>query len=145
MTSWTLDLSPASFVLDSWPLVERALRNVEVEPLTKLVEAASRREIRLLISEINLGELFYLLAKQKGIAAAENLLNAFGRTPIQIIPVAQGDVLRAARLKARYAISYADCFCANLAIDHKAAVLTGDPDFLLLQAAGLLQVHWLGL
>ena len=96
------------------------------------------------MSEMNLGEIFYLVARNKGYSVAEGTLLAIEEMLIEIVPVAHGDVLRAARLKARHPISYADCFCANLAIDHQAPILTGDPDFLRLQTAGLLAVHWLG-
>lgn len=112
--------------------------------MTKWIELASSGHATLLMSEVNLGEIFYLVAREEGITASENMLLTMKQTAIEIVPVAEGDVLRAARLKAKYTISYADCFCANLAIDHHAPVLTGDRDFLKLETAGLLTVHWLG-
>ena len=149
MTNWTSDplqssLARPILVIDSWPLVATVLRGGNADSLTNVVKAASQDEVRLLMSEMNLGEIFYLVAKKKGYPAAEDTLLAIEDMLIEIVPVAHGDVLRAAHLKARHPISYADCFCANPAIDHQAPILTGDPDFLHLQIAGLLTVSWLG-
>ncbi len=94
--------------------------------------------------EINLGEVFYLVAKDRGETAAKHIGKLIEEVGVETISVRPGDALRAASLKAKYPMSYADCFCANLAMDHSAPVLTGDKDFLNLQSAGLLTDQWLG-
>ena len=38
-------------------------------------------------------------------------------------------VFKAAEYKAQYSISYADCFVLASAIEQKAAIVTGDPEF----------------
>lgn len=38
-------------------------------------------------------------------------------------------IFRAAEYKAQYSISYADCFILASAIEYKAAIVTGDPEF----------------
>jgi predicted nucleic acid-binding protein len=132
-------------ILDSWPFVENILRKVRVHRLDELLERASKSEMLLLMSEMNLGEVFYLVAKHKGdTELAESVLATILRLPIQIVPVATGMVLRAARLKAERQLSYADCFGALLAIDNHAPMLKGDPDFLKLEADGLIRVDWVG-
>ena len=136
--------SVETYVLDSWPFLEKMLRSIPVPRLDFLIESAERAEIVLLLSEMNVGEIFYLLAKQTDETHAEAAVFEITRLPVRIVPVSSGDVLRAARLKARYPLSYADCFCAGLTIAHGAAVVTGDPDFLQLQRDGLLRVHWVG-
>jgi predicted nucleic acid-binding protein len=132
-------------VLDSWPFVESILRKVRVPRLDALFEQAAKSERILLMSEMNLGEVFYLVAKHKGdIPRAEAALRIIHRLPIQFVPVEDGTVLRAARLKAQYQLSYADCFCALLAIEYDASILTGDPDFQKLASDGVLKVDWVG-
>jgi predicted nucleic acid-binding protein len=132
-------------ILDSWPFVENILRKVTVYRLDELLERAAKSDTLLLMSEMNLGEVYYLVAKHKGdIAHAETVLENILHLPIQIIPVAPGMVLRAARLKAERQISYADCFGALLAIDYQAPILTGDSDFRKLEADGLIRVDWVG-
>jgi predicted nucleic acid-binding protein len=44
----------------------------------------------------------------------------------------------------RFAMSYADCFAAALAVRFSAAVVTGDKEFLPLQDKGLISLEWLG-
>jgi len=109
-----------------------------------LIERAARSEVKLYLSEMNLGEIFYLVAKRLGEPEAERVVKTIAQLPIDIVGVASGDVLSAARLKASTTVSYADCFCASLAVRHGAKVVTGDPDFLDLQRVGLLQVDWVG-
>ncbi len=109
-----------------------------------LIERAAKSEVRLFLSEMNLGEIFYLVAKIRSELEAENIIRTIEQLPIDIVGVASGDVLSAARLKASTTVSYADCFCALLAIRHGAKVVTGDPDFLDLQQIGLLKVDWVG-
>ncbi len=132
-------------VLDSWPFVERIVRNAQIPRLDELLEQAARSEIVLLMSEMNLGEVFYLVSKHKGnTSQAESTLELILRLPIKVVPVVTGMVLRAARLKAVHQLSYADCFGALLAIEHNAPILTGDPDFQKLATEGLLRVDWVG-
>ena len=38
-------------------------------------------------------------------------------------------IFQAAEYKAQYSISYADCFILASAIEHKAIIVTGDPEF----------------
>ena len=47
---------------------------------------------------------------------------------------------RAAELKARYPISYADAFALASAIEHQAELVTGDPEFR--QVENLVKIVW---
>jgi ribonuclease VapC len=38
-------------------------------------------------------------------------------------------IFQAAEYKAQYAISYADCFALASAVEYKATLVTGDPEF----------------
>ncbi|MBM3277809.1 MAG: hypothetical protein FJY95_06980 [Candidatus Handelsmanbacteria bacterium] len=49
----------------------------------------------------------------------------------------------AARLKARYAISFAEAFAVVVAQEHQAVLLTGDPELKPLEVDGILKVEWL--
>lgn len=61
--------------------------------------------------------------------------------PIQPVPVDFPLVLAAARLKAKYPLSYADCFAAAAGEKNCAVVLTGDPEFTLIEE--FLPIEWL--
>jgi ribonuclease VapC len=49
--------------------------------------------------------------------------------------------MAAARIKASHAISYADAFAAATAQKHEAVLVTGDPDFKLVE--NLIDIEWL--
>jgi len=50
--------------------------------------------------------------------------------------------MEAARLKATYPLSFADCFAAATAIRERAALVTGDPEFKKLGKA--VTIDWVG-
>ena len=49
--------------------------------------------------------------------------------------------MRAAEIKAQYAISYADCFAAATAEKLSASIITGDPEFKKVEH--LVSVDWI--
>ena len=52
-------------------------------------------------------------------------------------------VRRAAELKARHAIAYADAFAVTTALEFEATLLTGDPEIEPLEGQQNLAVQWL--
>lgn len=94
---------------------------------------------------VNLGEVAYIIERERGAAAADtvwaNLLADDSR--LRVVPADAPLVRRAASLKARGGMSYADCFAAAAAERLDCPVLTGDPEFAAAEAAGI-AVEWLG-
>jgi ribonuclease VapC len=132
-------------VLDAFAL----LAWLQDEPGAEQVEAylaeASAGRAQVLISAINLGEVYYLLARRQAGATAEALWQDLrrGRVPLRAVPATWSRVRAAARLKARFLISYADAFAAALALERSAPLVTGDPEFGPLERGAGLQVVWL--
>jgi len=62
-------------------------------------------------------------------------------TALEIVSVERELALRAAHIKAEHAIAYADAFAAALAQQCGAKLVTGDPEFKLLEM--VLDIHWL--
>ncbi len=110
----------------------------------ELLEQASRGAARLGISLINVGEVFYLIAKRHGAAPAERLLADLAMMPIQALLPDRKLILGAARLKSRYAISYADAFAVETAREQKAILVTGDPELWQLSKREPVELLWLG-
>ncbi len=81
------------------------------------------------MNHMNAGEVYYEVVK-RGLA---DDFDKFWRTslmlPIDFIGNDFADVIEAAKIKSRYAISFADCFAAVTAIREKAEIVTGDPQF----------------
>jgi predicted nucleic acid-binding protein len=96
----------------------------------KVEDLLSSKETHLLMNDINIGETFYILARERGLDQAEYFINAiFPNLPITKIGNTLTEVIDAAKIKAQYPISYADSFTVATAIREKAVIVTGDPDF----------------
>jgi len=97
---------------------------------------------------VNLGEVAYILERASGAAAADEVwasLRAESRprgAPIRWIDVDDILVRRAAAIKARGGLSYADAFAAGAASVLDCPVLTGDPEFRVAEELGV-TVRWL--
>ena len=117
------------FVLDAWAML--ALLQGE-EPaasrVRQLLESAQGGESELFISIINLGEVAYCVGRVEGEKAAWTTLDEIRRLALTVAPATDERVLSAARLKMRYAISYADAFAAALAQELGAVLVSGDPE-----------------
>ncbi len=134
-----------TLALDSWPAMEWLK---EREPVTHrfrtLIERAQKDEIALLMSILNLGEVYYNSAKTDVGATPAEVLARMHELPITYVSISDEAVYAAARLKAVYSISYADAFAAQLAIDSRCSLVTGDEDFRQLERAGQLTLEWMG-
>ena len=92
---------------------------------------------------INLGEVYYKTAKEYGIARANDVFDSAMDLPISFVEADAELTMTSARVKARYAMSYADCFAVVLAQQLDASVVTGDPEFEPLEQAGIVSIEWL--
>jgi predicted nucleic acid-binding protein len=93
------------------------------------------------MSTISLGEISYIVERRRGAVACQEALKRLEVFPIQLQEATLERVMVAARLKARYTISYADAFAVGLAQELGAPVVTGDPEFE--QVKSLIDVLWL--
>jgi predicted nucleic acid-binding protein len=110
--------------LDSWAI----LRWLEgEEPAASRVEAALPG--RPVMSWINFGEVYYIVARLAGEDRADRVVRDLRRQLSLDLP-SEARVLEAARIKARHAMAYADAFAVATAIAHGATLLTGDPEIL---------------
>lgn len=98
---------------------------------------------------VNLGEVAYIMERSAGRSAADEVwanLRAESRpggVPMRWLEIDDDLVRRAADIKARGGISYADAFAAGAASLLSCPVLTGDPEFRVAEEAGV-AVRWLG-
>ena len=81
------------------------------------------------MNAINVGEVYYRTAKDISLDRAEAVLKRLSIMPILWVSNTSEQVLEAARLKARFPISYADAFALATAQREKASLVTGDPEF----------------
>lgn len=119
----------AGYVLDSFAILAFLQKERGGERVNDLLEKAQRKQATVLLSEISLGEVYYILIRALGLEEANVILAHILALPITIASVSRDDVLAAAQYKARGAISYADCFVVALARVTHATIVTGDRGF----------------
>jgi ribonuclease VapC len=128
-------------VFDSWAI----LAYVQAEPAgarvrSLLIEATEVRR-SLWMTNINLGEVWYMLARRNSGAYASQQLAELGQICIERVDIDWPMVLEAADYKSRHKISYADAFAAALAKQRHAELVTGDREFRALESE--IKIHWL--
>ena len=118
-----------SILFDSYAILAYAQDEAGADQVEHLLRSASGDESNAYMSEINLGEVYYLTIRRIGLQAAEIHLEQIRQLPIQVVTPTTNLILRASEVKAEYAISYADCFAVATALEYSAAIVTGDPEF----------------
>lgn len=128
-------------LLDSYAILAFLNDEKGAEHVARLLEDAGQSGTRLLVNEINVGEVYYIVAKHRSEEAAEHVLLHLDRLPLELVSNSFDEVLEAARLKARFPLSYADAFALATAIRFGARLVTGDPEFEV--AEDLVELDWL--
>jgi predicted nucleic acid-binding protein len=95
----------------------------------RLLSEALEKDSPLLISAVNWGEVFYIEWRCHGEAKAREAEARLQELPIAVIPVDRERASRAAAVKQRHGLGYADAFAAELAIERDAWLVTADPEF----------------
>jgi predicted nucleic acid-binding protein len=93
-----------------------------------LFEEMVHGNVRIFMSVVNLGEVFYTLLKRKTESETREYIHTLERA-VSMISVDTDQALEAAALKHRYKLGYADSYAAALAIARKATLVSADPAF----------------
>jgi ribonuclease VapC len=117
------------YVLDACALLRLAQNELGAERVAKILSKAQEKRCRVLLHQINLGEVVYRIGKVFGWAVAERKQAEIGLLPIEIVAFSDGIFWEAVKLKAHYPMSYADCFAAVLTMQQQAVLLSSDPEF----------------
>ena len=129
-------------LLDSFALLSYLNKEIGFEKVRQALAEALLSDGSLLMNEINVGETYYILHRQRGVQQAEYFLETvLVSLPIRLVQNDFQDVIDAARIKAEYPLSFADCFVVATARRESAVVLTGDPEFKKIEH--LVKVEWL--
>jgi predicted nucleic acid-binding protein len=118
-----------TYVLDANAVLDYVQQGPGFGTVERLFRDAFRNHAALMISVINLGEVFYLLWRIKGEQRARQTMDDIALLPIKIVPVDLPQARQAGELKALHKIPYADSVAAALAIAQKATIVTSDRDF----------------
>ena len=129
-----------SILFDSFALIRFFYQETGNEKVRNILNEATENDAPRLISAINVGELIYIIRRRSGEEAKLQMLVKLKSLGFTILPCPNDLIFRAAELKARYPMSYADTFAAASAIEHKATLVTGDPEFR--QVEHLVKILW---
>jgi ribonuclease VapC len=117
------------FIFDSHALLKFFQKEKGYEKVTHLLEEIRKTGGVKYINAINLGEIIYSTKREFGDQKKLEVLANIERLNFTILPVPNTLVFQAAEYKAEYALSYADCFALASAVEYKATLVTGDPEF----------------
>lgn len=131
----------AAKVLDSYALMAFFEDEPGADFVRGLIHKAVENDTTLLMSIVNLGEIWYSIARNNSPELADQYVNEIRGMGIEIVDVDWVVTRQAAVYKAGGNISYADCFAAALAKLKKAELVTGDKEFKSLE--GEIKITWL--
>jgi predicted nucleic acid-binding protein len=120
---------PRAIVLDSWAVMAYLEDEATAEKVAEIIADAHEEKIPLLMSVVNAGEVWYILAREVSVAEADASVRQLRQLGIEFVN-ADWDLAReAGGFKAKHKMSFADCFAAALAKHRKAHLVTGDQEF----------------
>src|SRR4030043_2030813 len=129
------------FIFDSHALLKFFQKEKGYEKVFRLLEEIRKTGAAKFLNIINLGEIIYSTKRDFGDQKKLEVLANIERLGFTILEVPKDLVFQAAEYKAQYSISYADCFALASAIEHKAVIVTGDPEFKKVEH--LAEIHWI--
>ena len=104
-------------------------RQPTAEKVRKMLAEAHHSNVPLWMSAVNWGEVYYIEWRRYGEAKAQEAELKLRSLPILIIPADLERATRAAALKQKHNLGYADAFAAELALERGAWLVTADPEF----------------
>jgi len=130
-----------NILFDSYAILKFYQDEDGADKVEKLIISSHEGDLKTFMSEINLGEVYYMTIRRLGLASAKEYLEQFSELFIQVVPPSSDIILLASEIKAEYAISYADCFAVATALKIEASIITGDPEFKKIER--LVKIDWI--
>jgi ribonuclease VapC len=128
-------------VLDAWSVIAYLEGEPAGERVAETIADAHENGGPLLMTVINAGEVWCLIARAASAAEADGAVSDLRQLGVELVDVDWDLSREAATLKSKHRMSFADCFAAALARERKATLLTGDPEFRQVQEQ--VRIQWL--
>ncbi len=126
--------TPHALVLDAWSVMAYLEDEPAGEKVADIIAGAHEQRIPMMMTVINVGEVWYIIAREVSAAEAEKAVEELRHLGIRFIDADWNLSREAAEFKAGFKMSFADCFAAALAKRHQARLITGDPEFRQIEA-----------
>ena len=129
-------------VLDSWAVIAYLEDEAAAGKVADIISDAHEEQIPLLMTVVNAGEVWYIVARQTSGAEADASIKQLRDLGIKLVDADRSLAKDAGYFKSKNKMSFADCFAAALAKQRKAHLATGDPEFK--QVEKEIAISWLG-
>ena len=130
-----------AYVLDSWAVIAYLEDEPSAAQIADLIASAHEEETPLYMTVVNVGEVWYTIAREISEEDANASIKELRDLRIQFENVDWDLTREAAHFKSQHKMSYADCYAAALAKSRKAELVTGDKEFKSLD--GEIKIAWL--
>ena len=125
----------SKLLFDSFALLRFFQKETGGAKVKDLLKEAIARQTPCLINAINLGEIIYITQRRLGEQKKLEVFIHIQRMGFTILPCPNDLIFRAAD-----PISYADAFALASAMEHSADLITGDPEFKMVEH--LVNIIW---
>lgn len=132
---------PKAIVLDSWAVIAYLEDEAAAEKVADIIGDAHDDGIPLLMTVVNAGEVWYIVARETSAAEADGSIKQLRDLGIEFVEADWDLAKDAAHFKSRNKMSFADCFAAALARQRKAHLVTGDAEFRHIESE--ISITWL--
>lgn len=130
-----------AIVLDSWAVIAYLEDEAAAEKVADIIGDAHEDGIPLLMTVVNAGEVWYIVARETSAADADASIKQLRDLGVEFIDADWDLAKGAGYFKFKNKMSFADCFAAALAKHRKASLVTGDREFK--QVEPEINVSWL--
>ena len=110
-------------------------------PVKQVLQKASKADKPVHMAEVNYAEVKYMILRKDGGNPRAGAAKTLVALPIEFHPADRDLADLAAEFKSRFSFSLPDAFAAALARQHKAELLTGDPEFKVVEKE--MKITWL--
>jgi len=130
-----------AIVLDSWAVIAYLENEPAAEKVADVMADAHEQGIPLLMTVVNAGEVWYIIARETSDADADRSIKQLRELGIEFIDADWNLAHDAGYFKSRNRMSLADAFAAALAKQRKAHLFTGDQEFKTVEQE--INISWL--
>lgn len=118
-----------TYVLDASALIAFLQKAPGAYRVNELLKEARQERAKVLMSAVNYGEVYGRILRERGPDQALLAVQVVSPLPIEVMDATPQRACKAADVKVKHKLYYADGFAAALAIEHKATLVTSDSDF----------------
>lgn len=118
-----------AYVLDAWAVIAYLEDEPSAVQIGDLIATAHEEQIPIYMSVVNVGEVWYTIAREISEEEANASVKELRDLRIHFENADWTLTQEAARFKSQQKMSYADCYAAALAKSYKADLVTGDGEF----------------